>query len=697
MLTKNSFAKVGIFVFLIILTIFFGVVVYGFWHGDLKFSKDGQVISPAPITTISDFKTADLKDIKKFSSEQEFKDFLANHTGGSGYYGIGGSARTMATMEMALPNAVPAGMGEIGKTVASDSSVSADRISKTNVQVTGIDEPDIVKTDGKELYLSVRQPMVRYYTTTPSVNMTEPAMDTMIRKGESVPPYYQALGETKLVMAFPPTDLKEDGKIENYGDLLLYENILVVFDNQNKIVAYDVTDKMSPKEKWSMELGKRSSLINARLMDGTIYLSVSDSVNYTKPCPLQPIILPEGEINVACGDIYYPTTVGDVDVTYTLLSVKAETGVVGDKVSFVGSSGQSVFYMSPNAAYLTYSYMGDLVNFTYDFFSENKDIIPQWMLTKIAQLSSYDLSQSSKLSELNVVINRFMNSLSDDDNLKIQNDLTNRLDEYYSKHRRDLEQTGIVKIDLNKMKISASGQVPGQLLNQFSMDEYDNHLRLATTVGENFWGIGSIGGSRKTVNDIYVLDDELKISGVLQDMGEEERIYAVRFMDDRGYMVTFRQTDPFFVLDLANPKKPLLRGELKIPGYSSYLHPLPNHKVLGLGQESGKVKISIFDVATAELPVEVSKYTLNEYWSEALNNHHAFLLDEKHSVFFIPGGQGGYVFSYADDKLTLLKAISGLQISRAVYLSDYLYLIGSDEIVVLDEKTWETVGKLSLK
>lgn len=692
MANKESFAKVGIFIFFIILAVLGGVVIYAFWHGDLKFSPKGQV-SPLPLVSADKINPADFKTLKKFSSEQEFKDYLTSHAGSSGYYGIGGemvARSSIQTIEAAVPMNAPAGMG-------GDNGTIADRVSETNMQVAGIDEPDIVKTDGKEIYLSVQRPLYRYFTGTPAVGVAEaPVSAKMIQQGE-IMPNYQQIGEIKMVMAFPPADLKFDGKIEANGNLLLHKNILVVFDNQNKITAFDVADKTAPKEKWSMDMNKRASLVSARLMDGKIYLAISEGVNYARPCPLEPIIFKEGNLSVSCGDIYYPTVGVDIDTTYTLLAIDAESGKTGNKTSFVGSSGQSIFYMSPEAAYLTYTYMGDLVNFAYDFFAENKDLIPDWMLTKINQLIGYDLSRGSKMSELNVIISRWQSSLTDDENLRIQNELTNRMDKYYIEHRRDLEQTGIIQISLKDLKITATGQVPGRPLNQFSLDEFEKHLRIATTIGENFWGLAGIGGNRKTVNDIYVLDKNLTVSGSLKDLGEDERIYAVRFLGDRGYLVTFRQIDPFFVLNLDNPKNPLLRGELKIPGYSSYLHPLAEHKVLGLGKEDGKVKLSIFDVEVAELPAEISKYSLNEYWSEALNNHHAFLLDEKHQVFFMPGSQGGYIFGYANDELKLLKAISGSQISRAIYLSDYLYLIGSDEIIVLDEKTWETAGKLELK
>jgi len=201
-------------------------------------------------------------------------------------------------------------------------------------------------------------------------------------------------------------------------------------------------------------------------------------------------------------------------------------------------------------------------------------------------------------------------------------------------------------------------------------------------------------GSGESSNDVYVLDNNLNIKGKVQDLGVTERIYSVRFIEDKVYLVTFRQIDPFYVLDLSNPEKPELKGELKIPGYSSYLHPISKDKILGVGQENWQVKISLFDASSAENPRELDKYILNEGWSDISNTHHAFLLDKKHEIFFLPAGQAGYVFSYKNDRLSLVRAVSDISARRAIYLDDYLYIVGDDKITVLNEINWEKVEEL---
>jgi len=117
---------------------------------------------------------------------------------------------------------------------------------------------------------------------------------------------------------------------------------------------------------------------------------------------------------------------------------------------------------------------------------------------------------------------------------------------------------------------------------------------------------------------------------------------------------------------------------------------------LGIGEENNQVKASLFDVARADDPREISKYNLNEYYSQISETHHAFLLDSKHQIFFLPGAKGGYIFSYAGDNLKLEKTVADIAAERAIYINDYLYILGQNKLVVLDENSWEKVGELEL-
>ncbi|MBI3443385.1 beta-propeller domain-containing protein [Candidatus Woesebacteria bacterium] len=607
-------------------------------------------------------------DLKKFSSEEEFKAYIQKGQQASGaFYGFGGG------LGLERAPSVDIGLPSLG-------ALPPERISETNVQVKGIDEPDIVKTDGAKIYVSSE------------LGKIYPARGIPIIEDRILPPP-EFNNDTKIVNAFPPSGLVKESIIDKSGNLLLHGNILIVF-SADSIYGFDVSNPKSPTEKWKIKLEENTQLSQARLFDGKLYIVTKLQINPSRPCPIIPMSFGISRLSIPCIEIYYPVTPTNVDVTYTGVSIDPKTGQALNKVSFVGSSGQSVTYMSKNAIYITYPILPDTVQIMYGFLKENaKDLIDEATLKSLEKLISYDISNQSKMTELQVILERFYNSLSADQRLKIQNEIQNRLSLYSKSHKREFEKTGIVKTALTNFDVSATGTVAGSPLNQFALDEYQNNLRVAVTVGGN-WFLGF--GQSESANDVYILDKNLKEIGSVSDLGLTERIYSVRFIEDKAFVVTFRQIDPFYVLDLSNPASPRRTGELKIPGFSSYLHPINKDKIIGVGQENQNVKISLFDVSDPVSPTEVSKYNLDEFWTEVSQTHHAFLLDDKHGVFFLPGGKGGYIFSYKNDVLQLSKAISETQVRRAIFINDYMYIIGENKIVVLSEADWEIVNQLEI-
>jgi uncharacterized secreted protein with C-terminal beta-propeller domain len=139
-------------------------------------------------------------------------------------------------------------------------------------------------------------------------------------------------------------------------------------------------------------------------------------------------------------------------------------------------------------------------------------------------------------------------------------------------------------------------------------------------------------------NNVFILNMNLTTVGKLENLAVTERIYSARFIGDKAYLVTFRQIDPFFVLDLSDPTEPKVAGELKIPGYSSYLHPYDADHIIGLGIENSTVKLSLFDVTNLSAPTEMAKYIIEGDWtySEALNDPKAFLFDKAKELLVIP-------------------------------------------------------------
>ena len=180
--------------------------------------------------------------------------------------------------------------------------------------------------------------------------------------------------------------------------------------------------------------------------------------------------------------------------------------------------------------------------------------------------------------------------------------------------------------DPDRTRYMSSGAVPGTLLNQFSLSEQGRILRAATTVG-----FGADAESKVTT--LEHRDGRLNPRGQVGGLGRGERIYAVRFIGDVGYVVTFRQTDPLYTLDLSDPDNPRVVGELKIPGYSAYLHPVGEDLLLGIGQDAtddGRLQglqMSLFDISDLAHPARLQKQTLGERWSHSAAewDHHAFL------------------------------------------------------------------------
>ncbi|MCB0995155.1 MAG: beta-propeller domain-containing protein, partial [Acidimicrobiales bacterium] len=172
----------------------------------------------------------------------------------------------------------------------------------------------------------------------------------------------------------------------------------------------------------------------------------------------------------------------------------------------------------------------------------------------------------------------------------------------------------------------ASGVAPGHVLNQFSLDEFEGRLRVAVTEGSP-WGVGDT--SRSTVLVYEQRGDRLESVGEVTDLGRGERIYAVRFIGSQAYVVTFRQVDPLYVVDLADPTAPRVAGELKIPGFSTYLHPIGDGLLLGLGWDATDqgfttgMKVSLFDVSDPSAPSELDAWIQPDADSEALWDHRA--------------------------------------------------------------------------
>ncbi len=221
-------------------------------------------------------------------------------------------------------------------------------------------------------------------------------------------------------------------------------------------------------------------------------------------------------------------------------------------------------------------------------------------------------------------------------------------------------RTSIHRFDISAAEADyrASGEVEGVIHNQFSLSEHNGYLRVVTTVGGP-WGENSDSQVRVLSTD----GDVLVEVGSVGDIGRGEQVQSVRFVGDVGYVVTFRQIDPFYTIDLSDPTNPRILGELKIPGFSSYLHPISDTLVLGVGSDAdpdGRVtgaKVSLFDVSDLAAPREVAVWTAPDGWNDIGWDHRAFLWWAPESLAVIPvtvwnEWSGAVVLRVADGTIT---------------------------------------------
>jgi uncharacterized secreted protein with C-terminal beta-propeller domain len=219
------------------------------------------------------------------------------------------------------------------------------------------------------------------------------------------------------------------------------------------------------------------------------------------------------------------------------------------------------------------------------------------------------------------------------------------------------EETTIYRVHMqnNNLTAMAQGEVPGQVLNQFSMDEYGDYFRIATTAWTEEAQNISITTPRSTpiiINvqntNVYTLDMNLSIVEGLDNISVGENFHAARFVGDRCYLVTFQKTDPLFVVNLTDPASPAILGNLTISGYSDYLQPYDENHLIGVGKETVEaesgyfawyqgIKISIFDVSKVSKPVQMANVTIGDRgsYSPVLNDHKALLFDKQMDLLVI--------------------------------------------------------------
>jgi len=598
------------------------------------------------------------KKINKFENLDELKNFIEERGTGSSYSGYGrgmavddmmweGSMEKMAVNSMDLGNiSAPTAQEAIGL-----GGGPSEDFSETNIQVEGVDEADIIKTDGKYVYAVVKNDLY--------IVNAYPAEDATIL--------------AKIQFESRPQDIyitkSEKGKaadrlvVFGHDDLFYETDMYQKFKRRGNFTflkVFDITDKKNPKQVRDLDLEGNYS--NSRMIEDYVYF-VTNNYNYyyVEDEPILPRIISNGEVvSNTCGDsakcfvpdvYYFDMPYSSYNFTSVLsVNIKDETEEVGGDV-YLMSSNQNM-YVSLNNVYITYTRhiseyeleMQIMREILYPILSE-KD---QGKISKIEEVENFILSPDEKNRKIQMIIENYVYALTGDEQDKLEKELEEAMKKKYEDISKELEKTIIHKIAISKgnLEYKTMGEVTGQVLNQFSMDEQGGYFRIATTKNRTWSRYEE--ENIESYSNVYVLDENLKVVGSVEKLAPDERIYSARFMQDRVYLVTFKQMDPLFVIDLSSPTNPKVLGELKIPGFSNYLHPYDNNTLIGLGKDTGEtewggvttkgLKVSLFDVSEVSNPKEIDTYVMGDAGSDsiALNDHKAFLFSREKNLMVIP-------------------------------------------------------------
>ncbi len=572
-------------------------------------------------------------NIKKISSQEELKNILdASALFGGNFYD-----NRFLTRNMGLDGAVmfdSAGsesMAIPSSAVVKTQSGGTD-YSTTNVQVENVDEPDYLKNDSKYVYIVSRNTLsiIDAYPAESAKLILKIALDiesqyiqNMFLNGDRLVIFYNGQSDDEIIPQFDFVPRRSYSPVTH-------------------ALIIDISDKENPTilKDYSIDGHFR----DARMIGDYAYFVTNSNVDYQHP--KFPVIM-ESSVRIMTPDAFYFDNVERFSNFNTLTAIDIFGDTVNSETFLMGYSGS--FYVSENNFYLTYQQsmpFGFYENSSRDrFFDVVVPLLLNDIQNEIKEIQNDStINSSAKWIKISELMQRSYNNMDKKDKEKLFEKIKEALNEYDTKIQEETRKTIIHKISIDEDKIEyvAKGSVPGRLLNQFSMDQSGDRFRVATTTEYYTQYQGTV-----RANAVYILDEQLNIVGGLDQIAPGESIFSARFIGDRLYLVTFQQIDPFFVIDLSNDT-PKILGELKIPGFSNYLHPYDEEYIIGIGRDTKEIgegrvqqlgiKIALFNVADINNPKVADDVIIGDSstYSEALNNHKAFFFDKTRGVLSIP-------------------------------------------------------------
>lgn len=541
-------------------------------------------------------------------------------------------ARTMASVGAygvgtdLMRTAAPVAEGDVAAGAAPALAAPREGVdfSGTNVQEAGVDEPDAVKTDGRTIF-SVAGGRLQAVDITGAAPRALPGLDITGMQ----PSGLLLAGDRLLVLgtaAGPVT-----GPVPIEGDLA--RTTIAgpgAWNPSTVIVQLDVSDPAAPRVLARMKVD--GSLVSARRTGTTVRVVLTTSTARI------PLVAPAGpgraELRAATrANRRAVARAGAAAWLPRLTLHDATTGTTRRRPAVTCTSVARPTEFAGTG-------MIDVLTLGLDG--------PLSLLDSDAVMSDGDLVYASPAA-LYVATSRWSEPVATNGPPPRGRTLIHKLD----------------TSDPSRTTYRGSGAVRGYLLNQFSMSEHEGNLRTASTEEPAWWSPPEGAGSSESV--VTVLGERegrLVRLGQVDGLGRGERIYAVRFIGTRAYVVTFRQTDPLYALDLSDPARPALRGELKIPGFSSYLHPIDETTLIGVGQAADAqgrtqgTQVSLFDVSDISSPRRIAQRALDGDWSEAESDHHAFTWWAPTRTLVLP------VQSYGRDGRPAFLGAVGLTVAR---------------------------------
>ena len=530
--------------------------------------------------------------------------------------------------------------------------------SGTNIQVEGVDEGDIVKTDGAYLYILRDYELIIMqvegsevtevsHIMVGSVVDNEEQESGAVLNSEKLPMELYILGDRAAV-------------ISSYYSYNVLPDESFDAKNYTTVDIFDVSNRAEPALVTT--LGQDGYKVASRMIGDTLFLvtsyypaePVEGQENTFVPCLYQG----NGErAPLDCGSI--AMLPNDDTMTFAVLTSYSipSAGVVSSQ-SILG--GGDTVYMNADNLYLCRIVYADTAS-------------------EPTQEDPYTVTTHTE--SVDTVITRY--AVSD-----------------------------------GKLSYGASGSVAGRILNQFALDEKDGALRVVTTEERSTYRVYEDKANefenykfdeRVSSNDVFILDANLKILGSVTGIAEGEQVYSARFQDQYGYLCTYRTTDPIFAVDLSDTSAPKVVGEVKLTGYSDYLHVWNDSLLFGLGMETQEttdetgttvtldgMKMVMIDKTDPSNLSEAAVMSVNADYSEALTNHKAILIDPDRNLIAFPAEGSYLIYGYTPEEGFVYKteiAVSEWDWNnRGVVIGDYFYVCGSDRVNVIDLNTLENVG-----